>query len=188
MKKNIFLIHLLIISEVIFCQTILIRNPNKQPIKDASVSIQVKYNSSEFLLEKSKELFFTFITDTLGRVVVKGEFQKDNFQVESVTIKVQHKDFANYDVVTKDYSSQPSFTYTIYLVPKNNSIDLTGKLMTNELEVNELDVYSSQEIAEKLKVKEEDIISLIDKGKLRGKKIGDKYFVSGNDLRKYLEE
>ncbi|MDP2036851.1 MAG: helix-turn-helix domain-containing protein, partial [Ignavibacteria bacterium] len=107
---------------------------------------------------------------------------------ESVSIKVQHKDYEPFEVTTKEYSSSASFNYIVYLVPKNSKVNLSGKIISNRQEVNELDVYSSDEVAEKLKVKEADILDLIKKKKIKGKKIGEKYFISGDELRKYLDE
>ncbi|MBI3125262.1 MAG: helix-turn-helix domain-containing protein, partial [Ignavibacteriales bacterium] len=85
-------------------------------------------------------------------------------------------------------SSSPTFNYIVYLVPKNSKVNLSGKIIANRQELNELDVYSTEELAEKLKIKEDDVLDLIKKKKIRGKKIGDKYFISGDELRKYLDE
>ena len=169
-------------------QTIWIKDVNSRLVSKASVSVQVTYKETQFLLEEPKEKFFTAVTDTLGKLKISGEYSKEEFSVESVSIKVQHKDYEPFEVTTKEYSSSASFNYIVYLVPKNSKVNLSGKIISNRQEVNELDVYSSDEVAEKLKVKEADILDLIKKKKIKGKKIGEKYFISGDELRKYLDE
>jgi hypothetical protein len=172
----------------LFAQTIWIKDINNKLVSKASVSVQVTYKANAFLLEDALEKLFTAVTDTLGKLKISGEYSKDEFTVESVSIKVQHKDYETFEVTTKEYSNSPTFNYVAYLVPKNSKVSLSGKIISNRQEVNELDVYSSAEIAEKLKIKEDEILTLIKKRKLKGKKIGDKYFVSGDELRKFLDE
>lgn len=172
----------------LIAQTIWIKDVNSRLVSKASVSVQVTYKETQFLLEEPKEKFFTAVTDTLGKLKISGEYSKEEFFVESVSIKVQHKDYEPFEVTTKEYSSSPSFNYIVYLVPKNSKVNLSGKIISNRQELNELDVYSSDEVAEKLKVKEENILDLIKKKKIKGKKIGEKYFISGDELRKYLDE
>lgn len=185
--SKIFLL-LLTVGGTLLAQTIWIKDVNKRLVSKASVSVQVIYKDTRFLLEDAKEKFFTAVTDTLGKMMISGEYSKEEFSVESITIKVQHKDYDPFEVTTKEYSDSPSFSYIVYLVPKNSKVSLSGKIISNRQEVNELDVYSSDEVAEKLKVKEEDILDLIKKKKIKGKKIGEKYFISGDELRKYLDE
>ncbi|OGU77250.1 MAG: hypothetical protein A2499_11945 [Stygiobacter sp. RIFOXYC12_FULL_38_8] len=184
--QMIFLV--IVVTTNLFSQTIWIKDINKRLVSKASVSVQVIYKDTRFLLEDAKEKFFTAVTDTLGKMIISGEYGKEEFSVESITIKVQHKDYDPFEVITKEYSSSPTFNYIVYLVPKNSKVNLSGKIIANRQEMNELDIYSSSEIAEKLQIKEDDILNLIKKKKIKGKKIGDKYFVSGDELRKYLEE
>jgi len=188
MKLIKTLLLLLLLTASMFSQTIWIKDVNNKLVSKASVSVQVHYKSTEFLLEGRQEKLFTAVTDTLGKLKISGEYSKEEFSVETVSIKVQHKDYETFEVTTKEYSSSPTFNYIVYLVPKNSKVNISGKIISNRQEVNELDVYSSAEIAEKLRIKEDDILDLIKKKKLKGKKIGDKYFVSGKELRKYLDE
>ncbi|MFA7419171.1 MAG: helix-turn-helix domain-containing protein [Melioribacteraceae bacterium] len=186
--KLTYLFLAMFLSGNLFSQTIWIKDVNNKLVSKASVSVQVTYKSTQFLLEGSLEKLFTAVTDTLGKMKISGEYSKEEFSVESVSIKVQHKDFEPFEVITKEYSNSPSFNYIVYLVPKNSKVNLSGKIIANRQEVNELDIYSSSEIADKLQIKEDDILNLIKKKKIKGKKIGDKYFVSGDELRKYLDE
>lgn len=178
----------ILIGNNICAQTIWIKDINNRLVSKASVSVQVLYKSTVYLLEDSKEELFTAVTDTLGKLKITGEYTKEEFSVESVSIKVQHKDYETFEVTTKEYSNSPTFNYIVYLVPKNSKVNLSGKIISNRQELNELDVYSSSEIAAKLNVKEEEILDLIKKKKIKGKKIGEKYFISGDELRKYLDE
>lgn len=186
--KLTYLLLAMFLSGNLFSQTIWIKDVNNRLVSKASVSVQVTYKSTQFLLEGSLEKLFTAVTDTLGKMKISGEYSKEEFSVESVSIKVQHKDFEPFEVITKEYSNSPSFNYIVYLVPKNSKVNLSGKIIANRQELNELDIYSSSEIADKLQIKEDDILNLIKKKKIKGKKIGDKYFVSGEELRKYLDE
>ncbi len=186
--KLTYILFAMFLAGNLFSQTIWIKDVNNRLISKASVSVQVTYKSTQFLLEGSLEKLFTAVTDTLGKVKISGEYSKEEFSVESISIKVQHKDFEPFEVITKEYSNSPTFNYIVYLVPKNSKVNLSGKIISNRQEVNELDIYSSDEVAEKLKIKEADILDLIKKKKIKGKKIGEKYFISGDELRKYLEE
>ncbi len=186
--KLTYLFLAMFLSGNLFSQTIWIKDVNNKLVSKASISVQVTYKSTQFLLEGSLEKLFTAVTDTLGKMKISGEYSKEEFSVESVSIKVQHKDFEPFEVITKEYSNSPSFNYIVYLVPKNSKVNLSGKIIANRQEVNELDIYSSSEIADKLQIKEDDILNLIKKKKIKGKKIGEKYFVSGDELRKFLDE
>lgn len=186
--KSTYMFLAVLITGNLFSQTIWIKDVNSRLVSKASVSVQVTYKETQFLLEEPKEKFFTAVTDTLGKLKISGEYSKEEFSVESVSIKVQHKDYEPFEVTTKEYLNSPSFNYIVYLVPKNSKVNLSGKIISNRQEVNELDVYSSEEVAEKLKIKEADILDLIKKKKIKGKKIGEKYFISGDELRKYLDE
>ncbi|MDP2039006.1 MAG: hypothetical protein Q8L04_16630, partial [Ignavibacteria bacterium] len=46
-------------------QTIWIKDVNSRLVSKASVSVQVTYKETQFLLEEPKEKFFTAVTDTL---------------------------------------------------------------------------------------------------------------------------
>lgn len=188
MKFVISLMLLAVHSCIVIAQTIYIKDVNSKPIPKASVAVQIIYKSTEFLLEGSREKLFTAVTDTIGKLKLSGEYSKEEFSVESISIKVQHKEYETFEVTTKEYSNSPTFGYTVYLVPKNSKVNLSGKIISNRQEVNELEIYSVTEIAGKLNVKEEDLIELIMKKKLKGKKIGEKYFVSAEELRRFLDE
>jgi excisionase family DNA binding protein len=188
MKSVLSFLLVVFYSCIVNAQIIFIKDVNSKPIPKASVSVQIIYKSTEFLLEGSQEKFFTAVTDTLGKLKLFGEYSKEEFLVESITIKVQHKEFETFEVTTKEYLKSPTFSYTIYLVPKNSKVNLSGKIISNRQEVNDLEIYSVSELASKLNVKEEDIVDLIKKKKLKGKKIGEKYFVSAEELRKFLDE
>ena len=125
------------------------------------------------------------MTDTSGVISFSGEFQKDNFSVDSLVIKVQHEKYKDYKLTTFEYYPDLKFIYNIYLVSKSNEVKISS--MPSD-ERNELDIYTTTEVARKLKVEEKDVMQLIETKKLKAKKIGNKFFVSGNDLRKYLEE
>lgn len=180
----LFIFFVVTIAEI-DAQKIVVKNVNGNPVKRASVTVQVYYKALNYIFNADKEKLFTFVTDTTGVVELKGEFQNDNFEVKSISIKVEHEDYSEYSITTLDYSTDPKFRYNIYLTYKNNDVNI--KTFPKE-ENNEIEIYTSAEIAKKLKVKEEDIINMIEKGKLKGKKISEKYFVSRNELIKYLDE
>jgi excisionase family DNA binding protein len=185
--KNIqfLLLFFLFLAGITTAQKIKIKNVDGKPVEKASVVVQVNYKALDFIFNADKEKLFNVITDTSGVVELKGEFQKDNFEVKSLSIKIKHSDYSDYNVTTQDYSTDPKFSYDIYLTLKNK--DLNPKSVPSE-EKRDIDIYSSAEVAAKLKIKEEDIITMIEKGELKGKKIGEKYFISGNELKKYLEK
>ena len=173
------------IAAVTYAQKINIKNVNGKPVEKASVVVQVNYKAIDYIFNSDKEKLITAITDSTGVVELTGEFQKDTYEVKSIVIKIKHANYSDYNITTLDYSNDPKFSYNIYLTPKNKDVNITG--MPSE-DRNEIDVYSSAEVARKLKVKEDEIINMIERGDLKGKKIGDKYFVSGNEIKKYLEE
>jgi excisionase family DNA binding protein len=93
-------------------------------------------------------------------------------------------------------------TKLIYLNPKNTVISGTLNInaqshlnnqstqfttSTNNKDI-ELGVYSSKEIAQKLRVSEEDILKLIRTGELRAKKIGEHYFIRKEDFDEYIRK
>jgi predicted site-specific integrase-resolvase len=55
------------------------------------------------------------------------------------------------------------------------------------LKIEGLTLYTLDELAQKFKVTTVTLRSYIKKGKLRGQKIGDRWFVSGASLRDFLE-
>ena len=158
---------------------------NGKPVEKASVVVQVNYKAIDYIFNSDKEKLITAITDSTGVVELTGEFQKDTYEVKSIVIKIKHANYSDYNITTLDYSNDPKFSYNIYLTPKNKDVNITG--MPSE-DRNEIDVYSSAEVARRLKIKEDEIMNMIERGDLKGKKIGDKYFVSGNEIKKYLEE
>jgi excisionase family DNA binding protein len=179
------LIILISVGGVLKAQKINIRNVNGKRVEKASVVVQVNYKATDYIFHADKEKLFTAITDSTGIVELTGEFQRDDFEVKSLEIKIKHTDYSDYNIITLDYSNDPKYSYNVYLSPKNKDVNV--KSLPGE-GGNGLDVFSSAEVARKLKVKEEEIIAMIERGELRGKKIGDKYFVSGNEIKKYLEE
>ena len=192
MKKNnntqlmlLQIVLMLFLVNNLFAQKIFIKNTEKKPVANTSVTVQVYYKANDYLINNKKEKLFSFVTDTSGTVNLSGEFQKENYKVDSVSFYVQHENYIDKKFVTYEYSKDPKFSYTIYLVNKRNDVKIVS--MPSE-DKNELDVFTSNEIAKKLKIEENDVIKLIETKKLKGKKIGQKYFISGNDLRKFLEE
>lgn len=175
----------LLTSSQIYAQKIFIRDINKKPVTDASVTVHVYYKAIDYLLHETKEKFFSFVTDTSGTFSLSGEFQKETYKVDSVSISVQHENYLPQKLTTLDYSTDSKFSYTIFLVHKKYEIKVVS--MPGE-EKNELDIYTTNEISKKLNIEEKELIKLIESKKIRAKKIGQKYFISGNDLRKYLEE
>ena len=186
MKKKKLAIVLLMLAGNMFAQKISIKNTNNNPVAKASVIVHVKYKATGYIFNANKEKMFSFVTDTTGIVELKGEFQKENFIVQSMDFEIKHPDYYDYNNHTVDYSNDPKFGYNVYLTPRNKDINVVGMPSGNDR--NELDIYTASEIAKKLHIKEEEIIKLIETCKLRGKKIGDKYFVSGSELRSYLDE
>ncbi|MCX7876055.1 MAG: helix-turn-helix domain-containing protein [Melioribacteraceae bacterium] len=184
-RFNLKLLLLFLISNQVTAQKVFIKNVDKKSLPNASVIIQIYYKPVDYLIHETKEKLFSFVTDTSGTVNLSGEFQKENYKVDSVSFYVQHENYIDKKFVTYEYSKDPKFSYTIYLVNKRNDVKIVS--MPSE-DKNELDVFTSNEIAKKLKIEENDVIKLIETKKLKGKKIGQKYFISGNDLRKFLEE
>ncbi len=166
-------------------QKIFIKDINKNPVANASVNVQVYYKAVDYLIRETKEIFFSFVTDTSGLISILGEFQKETFKVDSVSISIQHENYLQKKITTLDYSPDPKFNYTIYLVNKKEEMKIVN--MQGE-EKNELDIYTTFEISKKLKVDEKEVIKLIELKKIKAKKIGQKYFISGTELKKYLEE
>lgn len=184
-KIIICLFLLIILNHKAFSQKIYIKNIDKKSIANASVVVQVYYHPIDYLIKDSREKLFSSVTDTSGVVLFSGEFQKETFKVDSVSITIQHENYLPKKVCTFDYSSDPKFSYTIYLVNKKEEMKIVS--MPSE-DRNELDIYTTYEISKKLNIDEKEVIKLIELKKLKAKKIGGKYFVTGNDLRKYLEE
>ncbi len=180
----IIFLALIVCVNVVYAQKIIIKNINGNPVDKASVVVQVNYKATSYIFDADKEKLFSMITDTTGIVELKGEFQNGNYEVKSIAIKIKHTDYSDYNITTLDYSTDPKFSYNIYLTPKNRDVNI--KSMPS-FESNGIDIYSCDEVAKKLNLKADDIILMIEKGELKGKKIGDKYFISGNELRKYLE-
>lgn len=184
-KEKILLLFVLIsCANIINAQKIVVKNISGKPVDKASVVVQVNYKATNYIFDADKEKLFSMITDTTGVVELKGEFQNGSYEVKSVAIKIKHTDYSDYNITTLDYSSDPKFSYNIYLTPQNRDVNI--KTMP-AFENNGIDIYSCDEVAKKLNLKVDDIIIMIEKGELKGKKIGEKYFVSGNELRKYLE-
>lgn len=183
--KLLQIVLMLFLVNNLFAQKIFIKNTEKKPVANTSVTVQVYYKANDYLINNKKEKLFSFVTDTSGVISFSGEFQKDNFSVDSLVIKVQHEKYKDYKLTTFEYYPDPKFIYNIYLVSKNNEVKILS--MPSD-ERNELDIYTITEVARKLKVEEKDVLQLIETKKLKAKKIGNKLFVSGNDLRKYLEE
>lgn len=184
-SKLLQIIFVIFIAGNLYSQKIIINNTDKKSVPKASVTVQVYYKAIDYLINNKKEKLFLLLTDTTGTVSISGEFQKDNFKVDSIVIRVQHENYKEYKLTTTEYSLDPKFAYNIYITPNNNEIRISS--MQSD-ERNELDIYSTNEVARKLKVDEKNVIELIETKKLKAKKIGSKYFVSGNVLRKYLEE
>lgn len=184
-RVNLILLLFFLISNQVGAQKVFIKNVDRKSLPNASVIIQVFYKPVDYLIRDTKEKLFSFVTDTSGTVIIAGEFQKENYKVDSISFYIQHENYMDKKFVTYEYSKDPKFSYTIYLVNKKNDVKIVS--MPSE-EKNELDIYTTNEIARKLKIDENDVIKLIESKKLKGKKIGQKYFISGNDLRKFLEE
>lgn len=185
MSFNFLLLYFTCFNSFAFAQKVYIKNIDKKPVANASVVVQVFYRATDYLIREPKEKLFTFVTDTSGTVSFSGEFQKETYKIDSVSISIQQENYLPQKVTTLDYSTDPKFSYIIYLVNKKNDVKIVS--MPTE-ERNELDIYTTQEVSKKLNVDEKEVIKLIETKKLKAKKIGQKYFISGNDLRKYLEE
>ena len=78
----------------------------------------------------------------------------------------------------------------IYLVPKRTVIDgnLNVKTTSVERPANDLGLITTLEIANRLSLKENDIINFILKGELKAKKIGEKYFVRKEDFDAFMKK
>jgi excisionase family DNA binding protein len=79
---------------------------------------------------------------------------------------------------------------TFYLVPKKENISLDGNLNVNQHNSNsdELGVISTIDISKILGVDESEVIKLITTNKLKGKKIGNKYFIRKTDFDAYMKQ
>lgn len=185
-KISILFFNLFFISiNYLFAQKISIKSIENKPIANASVIVQVYYKANDYLIRETKEKLFSFVTDTTGTFKLNGEFQNENFKVDSISIKIQHENYYERKFTTLDYSNDKNYVYTIYLVNKKNDVRI---ISFPKEEKNQLDIYNTNEIAKLLKIDEHDVIKLIESKKINAKKIGQKYFVSGNDIRKYLED
>ena len=84
--------------------------------------------------------------------------------------------------------------HLIYLIPKKENVNLDGKLDVNQTtnqaynQVSTLNVLSAKQIANQLGVSEAAINDLIIKQKLKGKKIGEQYFVRKEDFDAYMKQ
>jgi excisionase family DNA binding protein len=53
---------------------------------------------------------------------------------------------------------------------------------------NALGLLTTSEIADGLKISEEEVVKLIETGQLKGKKIGDKYFIRKDDFDEFMKK
>ena len=53
---------------------------------------------------------------------------------------------------------------------------------------NTLGLLTTREIADGLKISEEEVVKLIETGQLKGKKIGDKYFIRKDDFDEFMKK
>lgn len=73
----------------------------------------------------------------------------------------------------------------IYLVPKLEVIG--GEISITPPTQQETGVLATEQVAKSLGVDELEILKLIKMGKLKGKQIGSKYFVSREELKRFIE-
>ena len=80
----------------------------------------------------------------------------------------------------------------IYLVPKKEiiegNINITSKSEQSDKATNELGLLTTSSIASGLGISENDVIKLITTNQLKGKKIGDKYFVRKDDFDAFMKK
>ena len=74
----------------------------------------------------------------------------------------------------------------VYLVPKKEVIE--GDFTVRNQSSNDLGLLTAKEIANALTISEEDVIHLITGGELKGKKIGEKYFVRKEDFDEFMKK
>jgi excisionase family DNA binding protein len=78
---------------------------------------------------------------------------------------------------------------TIYLVPKRTVLEGDVNInMKSESQTNDLGLLTTKSIASGLQISEEEVIKLITSGQLKGKKIGDKYFVRKEDFDAFMKK
>ncbi len=100
---------------------------------------------------------------------------------------------------TNYLSRKTVFKYTgnvddivIPLVPQKQNVELSGTVNLNQNDEkskdtkNALQIYTAKEIADALKITEEEVIKLIKSGKLNGKLIGSTYFIRKEDFDKFM--
>ncbi len=109
--------------------------------------------------------------------------------------------FNNYNgEVSADFLEQmrisacPSYDFNlqseIYLVPKKLVVEgsMDVNLKTPDQSTSNLGLLSTKSIAEGLAIAEEEVIKLITSGQLKGKKIGEKYFVRKEDFDLFMKK
>jgi excisionase family DNA binding protein len=121
--------------------------------------------------------------EVIPNYVGDGRFKVDNYDGEVSTSYIS--DMINKACEMYDYNNQP-----VYLVPKKQiiegSLDVTTK--QNNQSVNDLGLLNVKNIAEGLQISEDDVIKLITSGQLKGKKIGEKYFVRKEDFDVFMKK
>jgi excisionase family DNA binding protein len=98
-------------------------------------------------------------------------------------------------------NSRSSETIPLYLIPKRTILGGTlnvkiekdqnqdnSEINSNQENDADLGLFSSKEIAQKLRVPEEEILKLIRNGELKAKKIGTQFFIRKEDFDEYMKK
>jgi excisionase family DNA binding protein len=89
-----------------------------------------------------------------------------------------------------DLDTRPPTVFVFHLIAKQENINLNGNLNIDQQnnKTENLGVMSTSDIAKKLGVTESEIIKLILSNQLKGKKIGEKYFVRKEDFDAFMKK
>jgi excisionase family DNA binding protein len=141
----------------------------------------------------------TFSGPAYENLIIQGT-NCPSFVGKYYTIKAYNR-YNAINEILDEIGSKCSYTsdrkrQTIYLIPKKTIIEgnlniTTQSQLNNKAQITsdeDLGLMTSKEIAQKLRIAEDEIIKLIKNGELKGKKIGDKYFIRKDDFDEYMKK
>jgi excisionase family DNA binding protein len=184
--------------DIVLFEPTILESAGSQPPQPDCATVQMKY----FTLFPSDK--YPNKEDRMEYNALGPSCEYDNYYYgwdfkKKVVIKITASGYEDY-IITKTYSRLElkemfdNFSnwdrIVVYLIPKKEVLKLDGNLDVKQqvVQTESLGVLSTDEIAKKLGIGEEEIINLIKTNQLKGKKIGEKYFVRKEDFDTFMKK
>jgi excisionase family DNA binding protein len=133
------------------------------------------------IITKGNVTVYIEITDE-GEIKYSGKdlspYELEQLKKEYVDTVVNGRKLSQYEIEMREKAAEAA----------GGDIKIVSRTPVMSQTTNALGLLTTSEIADGLKISEEEVVKLIETGQLKGKKIGDKYFIRKDDFDEFMKK